>query len=133
MTLLEKFADPTIINTLSFNEKLLASTYVAILGMGITFLALTILWFTINMLTKVVVGSNKKKSNVEVVKEVPIVNTTTVVETNDIEIVAVITAAIATVTNQPMNKIFVKNIRRVNDNTPTWQKVGIASQVSNRM
>ncbi|MBN2259339.1 MAG: OadG family protein [Clostridiales bacterium] len=136
MTLLERFADPTIIHSMSFGDKMLASTYVTILGMGITFMALIILWGAIVILGKVVRGLEKKSAAIQIVKESPkvqAVKSESAVEEDDYELVAVITAAIAAVTNQPINQIYVKNIRRVGDNLPVWQKAGIANQISKRM
>lgn len=136
MTLLERFADPSLIINMTFGEKMLASTYVTILGMGITFLALIILWVAIALLTRVIHGIENKEKQVKVVKTqpqtaAPVVEI--VEETDDLELVAVITAAIAAATNQPMNQIIVKNIRRVGGNIPTWQQMGINNQLAKRM
>lgn len=136
MTLLERFADPSLITNMTTGEKMLASTYVTILGMGITFLALITLWIAITMLTRVIHGIENKQKQAAVVKTqpqaaAPVVEI--VEETDDLELVAVITAAIAAATNQPMNQIVVKNIRRVSGNIPTWQQMGINNQLAKRM
>lgn len=136
MTLLEKFADPTIIQTMPFGDKMLASFYVAILGMGVTFLALVLLWAVIGLLSKLVAGIEKKDKNIKIVKESPKAKqivTEDIPKGDDLELVAVIAAAIATATNQPINQIFVKNIKRVGDSTTAWKKAGISSQMSSRM
>lgn len=136
MTLLEKFADPTLIKTLPFGEKMLASFYVAILGMGVTFLALVILWGVIALLGKFVAGFEKKEKNIKIVKEAPKAKKAVVQdvpEEDDFELIAVIAAAIAAATDQSVNQIFVKNIKRVEDNAATWKRAGIVSQMSNRM
>lgn len=136
MTLLEKFADPTIIKSMPFADKMLASFYVAILGMGVTFLALLILWGSIILLGKFTNKIEKKNNNTKIVKEQPKIEkivTEDISKDDDLELVAVIAAAIAATTNQPISKIFVKNIKRVGDNTTAWKKAGIASQMSNRM
>ncbi|MEA3422578.1 MAG: OadG family protein [Bacillota bacterium] len=136
MTLLERFADPTIIQNMPFGEKMMASFYVAILGMGVTFLALVILWGAITILSKFVAGYEKKDKNIKVVKETAKVKEV-VTENNskddDFELVAVIAAAIAAATNQPVDRIFVKNIKRATDSATAWKKSGIASQMSSRM
>ncbi len=136
MTLLEKFADPTIIQTMPFGDKMMASFYVAILGMGVTFLALVILWGVITLLSTVVAGFEKKDKNIKVVKETTKakeVVTEDIPKGDDLELVAVIAAAIAAATNQPVSQIFVKNIRRTTDSATAWKKSGIASQMSSRM
>lgn len=139
MTLLERFADPTIIQSMSFGEKMMASVYVAVLGMGITFIALVILWGAIAIMSRVIAGFENKKTEVKVVKEQPVVDSSPVEASvqesasDEKELVAVITAAIAAITEQPANQIFVRNIRRVEGNLPAWQRAGIAKQVAKRM
>lgn len=46
------------------------------------------------------------------------------------ELVAVITAAIASSLSKPTSNIIIRNIRRVPQNTPTWAKVGRQEQFS---
>jgi len=136
MTLLEKFADPTIIKSMPFADKMLASLYVAILGMGVTFLSLIILWGSIILLGKFVNKIEKKNNNIKIVKKEPKVDKIVaedISKDDNLELVAVIAAAIAATTNQAISKIFVKNIKRVGDNTSAWRNAGIASQMSNRM
>ncbi|MCD6434776.1 MAG: OadG family protein [Clostridiales bacterium] len=136
MTLLERFADPNIINTMSFGDKMIASLYVAILGMGVTFLALFLLWGAIVMLSKFVSGFEKKDKNIKIVKEAPKSKKVVVEDVSkedNLELVAVIAAAIAFATNQPIDKFFVRNIRRVGDSKAAWKKAGIANQMSQRM
>ncbi len=135
MTLLERFADPSIIHSMSFGEKMMASTYVAVLGMGITFMALVTLWGAIAIMSRVIAGFENKKSEVKVVGE-PVIAAAVQVQENeadDLELVAVITAAIAVASEQPLNQIFIRNIRRVEGNLPAWQRAGIAKQVAKRM
>jgi sodium pump decarboxylase gamma subunit len=139
MTLLERFADPSIIHSMSFGEKMMASGYVAILGMGITFIALVILWVAIAIMSRVIAGFENKKSEVKIVKAPvkadpnPALAEVHVSEADDLELVAVLTAAIAAATQQPINQIFVRNIRRVEGNLPAWQRAGISKQVAKRM
>jgi sodium pump decarboxylase gamma subunit len=136
MTLLQRFADPNIVQSMTFGEKMLASTYVAILGMGITFLALVILWVAIVFMTKILRGVDEKANAAKVVKQAPVAEPIAIEaidESDDLELIAIITAAIASATNQPLNQIFVRNIRRTNDNSPVWQKTGLAQRVSRRM
>ncbi len=71
------FANPEILKTLSISEKLINSIMVTVLGMGITFLILMLLMFSIKLLSKF---ANRVKTN-------------NVVE-DDLELVAVLTAAV---------------------------------------
>ena len=44
MGLMEKFADPELFEGLSFGDKMIGSTVTMLMGMGITFLVLLLLW-----------------------------------------------------------------------------------------
>lgn len=140
MSLLERFADPGILETMSFGEKMLASTYVAILGMGITFLALVILWGAIAVMSRVIAGfEDKNKAALAVSKAAAApaaaapAPAVAAPETDDMEVVAVITAAIAAMTQKPLSQIHVRSIRRLDHTLPAWQRAGIQKQVSKRM
>lgn len=137
MTLLERFANPDIIKAMPFGEKMLASGYVAILGMGITFLALIILWGTISVMSRTIAGIENRKTVVKVAPQAPAPATATVEpeETafDDMELVAVITAAIAAATDRPASRIVVRDIRRAGGEQPAWRQAGIQRQVSKRM
>ena len=138
MSLLERFADPGIIDTMSFGEKMLASSYVAILGMGITFLALVILWVAIAVMSRVIAGFENKNKAALTVAQAPAPSPVSEpvkadAEADDLELVAVITAAIAAVTQQPLSRIQVRSIRRTDPTQPAWQRAGIQRQVSKRM
>lgn len=125
---------------MSFGEKMVASGYVAILGMGITFLALIILWGAIAVMSRVIAGfENKSKAALTV--KAPVKETQKAVEpvqeavnaADDAELVAVITAALSAMTEKPMSMLFVRNIRRLEEAGPAWQRAGIAKQVGKRM
>lgn len=133
MSLLDKFANPEIMPTLTFGEKMLATFYTTVLGMLITFSALVLIWGLTVLLSKVVKSiENKGKANiVEVKPEVtPVVET--VVAEDDEELIAVITAAIAASMNTSIHNIVVSNIVRVNDATPSWGVAGRSEQMNSR-
>ncbi len=73
------FTNPEFLNTLSLSDRLIHSLMVTILGMGITFLILILLMFSIKLLSKLA----NKTQKVEIVEE------------DDLELVAVLTAAIS--------------------------------------
>jgi len=139
MTLLDKLADPNLLEQMTTGEKLSASFQATVLGMGITFSALIIIW-GLTVLLKNVVSSieGKNDSGVKVVST-PQKKTQTVSEvveedvTDDEELIAVISAAIASSMETSVRNIVVKNIVRVNDDTPTWGKVARIDQVNSRL
>lgn len=136
MTLLDKLADPNLLEQMTTSEKLSASLQATVLGMGITFAALIIIWGLSVLLKNAVLSiEGKKDSGVKVVKT-PQKKTQAVSEvaiTDDEELIAVISAAIASSMETSVRNIVVKNIVRVNDDTPTWGKVARIDQVNSRL
>jgi sodium pump decarboxylase gamma subunit len=139
MTLLDKLADPNLLEQMTTSEKLSASFQATVLGMGITFAALIIIWGLTVLLKNVVLSiEGKKDSGVKVVNT-PQKKTQKVSEvveedvTDDEELIAVISAAIASSMETSVRNIVVKNIVRVNDDTPTWGKVARIDQVNSRL
>jgi Na+-transporting methylmalonyl-CoA/oxaloacetate decarboxylase gamma subunit len=139
MTLLDKLADPNLLEQMTTSEKLSASFQATVLGMGITFSALVIIWGVSILLKNAVLSiEGKKDSGVKVVNT-PQKKTQAVSEvveedaTDDEELIAVISAAIASSMDTSVRNIVVKNIVRVNDDTPTWGKVARIDQVNSRL
>lgn len=131
MHVLENFKHADTFSQMPMGDKLLATGYVILLGMGITFIALVLIWLITVLMSRIIREMEKSQE----IKKVPNVPKPTVapntekpialVETeDDEELIAVISAAIAATLNTSMNSIRVTNIRRVPDNTPTWGKVG---------
>ena len=137
MALLDKFANPEMIHSLTFGEKMLATFYTTVLGMLITFSALIIIWIMTVLLSKFVRAiENKGKADIVEVKEAPQAikqaETVTDAEENDEELVAVISAAVAVSLNTSIHNIVVTNIVRVNDATPSWGVAGRTDQLNSR-
>jgi sodium pump decarboxylase gamma subunit len=135
LSLLQRFANPDLLQNMTLGEKLLASTYVAVLGMAITFIALMILWGCIIIMGNALGVRKPKKEPVKVAPEPkaqPEIKTTAE-ETDsgdDEELVAVITAAIAASLNTSTHNIVVRNIVRVPDTTPAWGQAGRLEQMN---
>lgn len=134
MSLLERFADPGLIGAMSFGEKMLASVYVAMLGMGITFLALVLLWAAIAAMSRILASAEKRKAApaVMVAPQAAAVPQAEPAQ-DESELVAVIAAAIAAATGRDIERIVVRDIRRVGEGQPIWRQAGIQRQVSKRM
>jgi len=130
MALLDKFANPEMIHSLTFGEKMLATFYT-------TVSALIIIWIMTVLLSKFVRAiENKGKADIVEVKEAPQAikqaETVTDAEENDEELVAVISAAVAVSLNTSIHNIVVTNIVRVNDATPSWGVAGRTDQLNSR-
>lgn len=116
--------------SISFSEGLI----VTLLGMGVTFTALIALSFLLDLL-RIIFYREPKKETVQVVEEKPVEST--VEETaeegvDDEELVAVITAAIASSLQTTTHNIIVRNITRVQDVTPAWGKSGRIDVINSR-
>lgn len=128
MEILELFKHADTFAQMEMGDKLLATGYVIILGMGITFFALILIWALTALMSRILMSVESK--NQPAIKEVkkpaapkPEV-VEAVVEEDDLELVAVITAAVAASMNTSMHNIVVSKITRLDDTTPVWGKMG---------
>ena len=133
MTLMEIFSNPDVMHTLSFGEKMLASTITMIMGLGITFTVLILIWVFIAIMGKAL-GTGKKPEPApaaaapapDETKAAP------VEEASDDSLVAVIAAAIAAYQGANANNLVVKKITRLSgDNTP-WGVSGLEDRLDTR-
>lgn len=117
-------------DAMTLGEKFTGSIIVTLLGVGIVFAALIVLFFTIVGMEKIIVKPKPKKE----VEPKP-ANVIEEEEQEDViddtELVAVITAAIASSLNTSTHNLIVKNITRVEDTTPSWAKAGRMDQITN--
>jgi sodium pump decarboxylase gamma subunit len=137
MTLLKRLADPNLLEKMTASEKITAAFHATILGMGITFAALIIIW-GLTVVLKNIVNSieNKGDTPIKVVKtkaDKKIEIEEVYEESNDEELIAVISAAIASSLKTSIDNIIVRNIVRVADETPTWGVVARINQINSRL
>lgn len=136
MTILEKFADPTLLEQMTAGEKFSAAMVTTVLGMGITFMSLVILWGLIIVMSKAL-NPEKKKEKIEVVQKPEPAKVAAPAEEpaeegiSD-EIVAVLAASIAASLNTSIHNIVVRNVVRVSDASPAWNNAGRQEQMSTR-
>ena len=133
MTLMEIFSNPDVMHTLSFGEKMLASTITMIMGLGITFTVLILIWVFIAIMGKAL-GTGKKPEPAPAAAAPAPVETkaTPVEEASDDSLVAVIAAAIAAYQGANANNLVVKKITRLSgDNTP-WGVSGLEDRLDTR-
>lgn len=131
MHVLEAFKHEETFNQMIMSDKLLATGYVIILGVGITFVALVLIWWITVLMSKTIQTIEARNAIVEVKPLTPQpVAAVQVDDADDEELIAVISAAIAASLNTTMDNFKVTNIRRTSDSTPTWGKIG-RSEVMN--
>ncbi|MDI9476687.1 MAG: OadG family protein [Natronincolaceae bacterium] len=140
MNLLEKMKFS--IDTMTMGEKLLAGIQVTVLGLIIVFAALAILYFAIVVMEGLMNKSQKVAETVEpglCIDETANPGNKESMQTGggntnpNMELIAVITAAVAASLNVSAQDVVVKNIRRVQDSTPIWAKMGRIEQINSML
>lgn len=132
--LLASFANPDVMHSLSITDKLLAGLITTILGMGITFAALIILQFIIAWMDKIL--NRQETESTPATANVP--TTTRSPDTqpdralDDTELVAVIASVIAMKMKTSVDNIVIKNIVKLEDHSPAWNRAGILEQMNSR-
>jgi sodium pump decarboxylase gamma subunit len=131
--LLVQFANPQAMQAMSTGDKLFAGLFTTVLGMGITFLALIILQFIISWMDRLI---NAKKeviapSTPQVQVRPSSQKVTSTVD--DKEIVAAISTSLAIMLGTSVDKIVIKNIVKVEDRSPIWNRTGILEQMNSRL
>ncbi len=113
--------------TISLGEGLVVTA----LGMGVTFVALIVLSFMLDLL-RILFYKEPKKAPVQAVEQ-PVAEAEAEAEEDNMEeLVAVITAAVAASLQTSTHNIIVQNIVRVGDTTPTWGRAGRVEQMNSR-
>ena len=134
MTLMEIFSNPDVMHTLTFGQKMLASTITMIMGLGITFTVLILIWIFISLMGKAL-GTSKKPAAAAApaaAAPAPAETKAPVEEASDDSLVAVIAAAIAAYQGANANNLVVKKITRLSgDNTP-WGASALEDRLDTR-
>lgn len=125
---------------MDFMDILGSGSKVMILGLAAVFLALTIIVLVINILNKAVskeAATEKKDKdiNVEDNKLDEKQSTVTIVNevTDDSELIAVITAAVAASLNRSTHNIIVRRVERIRGNRSQWNKAGRYEHLSSKL
>ncbi|NLM12349.1 MAG: OadG family protein [Epulopiscium sp.] len=115
-------------------EEFLNGLMVTVIGMGVTFLALIALSYILDIFRILAEGPSSKKVEEPKQEEIVIkeeVYEEEIPEQDDLELIAVITAAIAASLDTTTDQLRVRSFRRINSNTSAWSKAGRISQVQN--
>jgi sodium pump decarboxylase gamma subunit len=134
--LLTRFANPDVIQTLTISEKLMAGLVTTILGMGITFIALILLQFIISWMDKILNNGKKAQTNTAAANVTATKQPKDTKENlyrDDKELVAVIATAIAMKMKTSVDNIVIKNIEKLDDRSPAWNRAGIIEQMNSRL
>jgi len=144
MGLMDIFADPSKFDTLSLGDKVIGSLVTAMMGMGVTFIVLILIWGFIAMVGKIV-----RKDETSAKKEpvdVPLASAPSVAAANSVSagtasgtanqdeaLIAVIMAAILAAEGSTFtNNLVIKKIRRIPGPDPIWSHAGRNESLDSR-
>jgi glutaconyl-CoA/methylmalonyl-CoA decarboxylase subunit delta len=133
--IMAQLANPQTIKTLSFTEKMIGGSIVSCLGMGITFMALILLQFLMDLQSKIIARTEKKAVKAPAPSAAINQNaaTTSGSNSNDEELVAVISAAVAMEMQKSAWDIRIRTIRKIEEPSLAWNRAGILDQMNIRL
>ena len=139
MGLMEKFANPDLITSLGFGEKMAGSAVTTLMGMGITFIVLFILWGFISAMGKAMtIGKKGDKAQSHADADATPSDAAAKVEVpvqaaSDDALIAVIAAAIAAYEGDgTAGHLVVKKIRRVSGEVTPWSNAAREDCIDSR-
>jgi sodium pump decarboxylase gamma subunit len=133
--IMTQLANPQTIKTLSFTEKMIGGTIVTCLGMGITFMALILLQFLMDLQSKIIARVEKKalKAPAPFAAIQQKAATTSGSNSNDEELIAVISAVVAMEMRKSAGDIRIRTIRKIEEPASSWNRAGIFDQMNMRL
>lgn len=135
MGLMEQFANPETMHSLSMGEKLAGAGITTIMGMGITFIVLILLWGCVAVMTKF---TYRPKKETPAAPQQPAAATppasaaSTPASAADDSLIAIISAAIAAYEGTTANSLVVRKISRISGATTAWGDAGRADCIDSR-
>lgn len=121
---------------MTLNEAITEGLLVTFTGLIIVFSVLAILMLVLMVMKSIFCKTEKKEEPVkEVSKPVADIEPAqnfVVEEKDDLELVAVISAAIAMTLNVSSNSFVVKSYRRIKNNSPAWNRAGVTEMINTR-
>jgi len=139
LSIMEKFADPALFETLTFGEKSTGALITTLMGMGITFTVLILLWGLIAMMAKFTAEKKTPIVTGHVDQKTAAVPTTVALQNNaeqtgtSPEVIAVIMAAIAAFEGgASKSNLIIRKISRATGQTTSWGTAGSADAINSR-
>lgn len=142
--LMERFADPALFESLTFSEKVAGSLVTTLMGMGTTFVVLTLLWGVIAFISGIIRKAEQKPNipaqSAGVIGTTPSGEATvakpvaaSALADSGQEIVAVIMAAIAASQGSEVaSRLRIRKIQRVSGDRTPWNAAGSADCIESR-
>ena len=135
MGLMERFADPALFEALSFGEKMTGSFITMLMGLGVTFLVLCLLWAFVAIMGKFmgIASKGDKASAKTEAAATPSVQQVAPVKNDDEVIAAVIAAAIAAYQGSGgTGNLVVRKISRISGETTLWTNAAREDCIASR-
>ncbi len=135
MGLMERFADPALFEALSFGEKMTGSFITMLMGMGVTFVVLCLLWAFVAIMGKFmgIASKGDKASAKTEAAATPSVQQVAPVKNDDEVIAAVIAAAIAAYQGSGgTGNLVVRKISRISGETTLWTNAAREDCIASR-
>ena len=137
MGLMDKFANPELFEALSFGEKMTGSFITMLMGLGVTFLILCLLWAFVAIMGKVMgIASkgDKASAKTEAAAAPSAAPVTSAAVNNDDEVIAaVIAAAIAAYQGSGgTSNLVVRKISRISGETTLWTNAAREDCIASR-
>ena len=135
-SLMDLFSDPNTIHSLSFGERMLGSTVTMIMGLGITFTILLLIWLFIAIMGKILgAAEHKKKAEAAPAAAAPAAAPAPAKAepaAADDSLIAVIAAAIAAYEGGSADNLVVRKITRLSGDMTPWESAANLARMETR-
>ncbi len=119
--------------TMSIGEKFLNSIAITILGMAVVFVVLIIIAYSLEMLRIIFNEKNTKKEIVPKIEPIPNLTPATNENVEDIDLLLLITAAIAAEEGSSTDDFFVRSIVKMPQKDTIWASAGRQQNMLKKM
>ena len=137
MSLRELFSNPDTMHSLSFGEKMAGSAVTMLMGMGITFCVLILLWAFVAVMGKCMTmatkGDKASKEETKAAATPSVAAPAATTSNTDDTLAAVIAAAIAAYQSEGgTGNLVVRKIKRISGDSTTWSNAAIEDCIESR-
>ncbi|MBQ3554257.1 MAG: OadG family protein [Clostridia bacterium] len=108
---------------MDFMEALTNGGVVTLIGMGTVFAVLAVLWGILELMQRIFVKAEKAPKKAEAKKPETVPAAVEALTTDDEELIAVLTAAVAASLNTSTYNLQIKSYRQVGAKAPAWNRV----------
>ena len=135
-SLMDMFSDPNTIHSLTFGQRMLGSTVTMIMGLGITFTILLLIWLFIAIMGKILgAAEHKKKEAAAPAAAAPAAAPAPAKAepaAADDSLIAVIAAAIAAYEGGSADNLVVRKITRLSGDMTPWESAANLARMETR-